>query len=60
MKANGVQIAQRREREKMNNEIKNQMESVMGEEYEEAIRMMNRANSAFERLFGTQEGDSDE
>lgn len=41
----------------MNNEVKNQIESLMGEELEEAIAMMERANRAFERLFG---GESNE
>lgn len=55
MKANVVQIAQLREREKiMNNEIKNQMES----EAEEVIAILERANSTFERLFGKQEEES--
>lgn len=38
---------------KMNNEIKNQMES----ELDEVIAILEKANRAFERLFGKQEGD---
>ena len=36
------------------------MDKVMNDEIAEAIAMLERANSAFERLFGKQEGESDE
>lgn len=36
------------------------MDKVMNDEIAEAIAMLEKANSAFERLFGKQEGDDDE
>jgi hypothetical protein len=45
---------------KVNNEVKNQMESAMEQEYAEAVAMLEKANSAFQRLFGTQEGEGEE
>jgi hypothetical protein len=45
---------------KVNNEVKNQMESAMEQEYAEAVAMLEKANSAFQRLFGTQEGEGED
>lgn len=36
------------------------MSKTMNDEIAEAIAMLEKANSAFERLFGKQEGESDE
>ena len=36
------------------------MQEAMKKEQDEAIATLMRANRAFERLFGIQEGDSDE
>lgn len=36
------------------------MQEMMEREMAEAIATLNKANSAFDRLFGTQEGESDE
>lgn len=44
----------------MENESETVMDKVMNDEIAEAIAMLEKANSAFERLFGEQEGDSDE
>lgn len=41
----------------MNIEVKNQMESVMENELAEAIATLEKANRAFERLFGKVEGE---
>lgn len=51
----------------MNNEIKNSIEGegetmlakVMSNEYAEALAMLEKANSAFARIFGTQEGEGE-
>lgn len=43
----------------MNNEVKNQMESAMNDEMAQAIAMLEKANSAFERLFGASEDDDE-
>lgn len=36
------------------------MQEMMEREMAEAIATLNKANSAFDRLFGTQEGEKDE
>jgi len=46
-----------RERGKLMSET---MQEMMEREMAEAIATLNRANRAFDRLFGTQEGESDE
>ena len=45
---------------KVNDQVKNQMESAMEQEFAEAVAMLQKANSAFQRLFGTEEGEGED